>query len=452
MAFSFLKFLGQRQTSDGLTIRGARRPFSYFSDSVVVNEHSAMQVAAFNRGVIYISTQIAKLPWNVKDQKNNILQNPISDLLNISANPEMNAFNFRLVMAQQAIINGNSYAEIERDLLGRPIALWPLYSNSMQLIRDPDNGQLLYRYMPNPYTQSASPVYLHPDDVFHIRNFHTHDGIVGQGVVAYGKDVLGINIAADAMAGGLFKNGGIPSGLLTHPGTLTDAAYARLKQSWRDQAAGSKAGSTAILEENIKYEALNMDPEALQFLQSRQFGVIEIARFLGLPPTKLYDTASAKYSNVENANLEVAVDTLDSWATNFEMEADVKLLSERHGGRYTNIDLYDIFRGDMTTRSTYFKNMVSIGAITPNEIREREAMAPYPEGDNFYIATNNLTPVDRMDEIIDADIEQKTKPAAPIPSKDTTDDQKEAGSGEPGESDSPKALRKAAIKFLTSKK
>lgn len=443
MAFSFLKFLGQRQTSDGLSIRGARRPVNFFGENVVVNEDSAMQVAAFNRGVVYISTQIAKLPWNVKDAKNNILQNPISDLLNISANPEMNAFMFRLVMTQQAIIHGNSYAEIERDTLGRPIALWPLISSGMQLVRDPDNGALLYRYAPSPYLIQTSPVYLDPNDVFHIRNFHTRDGLVGQGVVAFGKEVLGINIATDLMAGGIFKNGGIPSGILTHPGTLSDEAYKRLKDSWKEQASGSKAGSTAILEEAIKYEQLNVEPEALQFLQSRQFGVIEVARFLGLPPTKLYDTISAKYSNVENANLEVAVDTLDSWATNFEMEADIKLLSERHGGRYSNIDLYDIFRGDMLTRSSYFKNMVSIGAMTPNEIREREAMAPYPQGDNFYIATNNLTPVDRMDEIIDADIEQKTKPVtAPVAPQENKNNKDNKQSEE---------LAAAAVKYLTAK-
>lgn len=443
MAFSFMKFFNQRQTSNGSIVHPARRASSYFGSNILVNEESAMQVAAFNRGVVYISSQIAKLPWNVKDQNNKILSNPISDLLNLAPNSEMNAFMFRLVMTQQAIIHGNSYAEIERDMLGRPIALWPLHSASMQLFRDPNSGGLIYKYFPNPYDTARGVAVLEPSDVFHVRNFHTRDGLLGQGVVAYGKEVLGINIASDAMAGGLFKNGGVPSGVLTHPGSLSDEAYKRLKDSWRDQTSGSKSGSTAILEENIKYEPINMAPEALQFLQSRQFGVLEIARFLGLPPTKLFDVVAAKYANVENSNLEVATDTLDSWATNFEMEADCKLLSERHGGRYTDIDLYDIFRGDMTTRAAYFKAMVSIGALTPNEIRQRECLSAYPEGDNFYIATNNLTPVDRMDEIIDADIEQKTKPAGPVQSQDTKGDQKEQSKSD--------ELAAAAVKYLTAK-
>ncbi len=412
------------------------RPAFYARGNTLVTEDSSMQVAAFNRGLIYISTQVAKLPWDVKDRDNKIVRNPISDLLNLAPNKEMNAFRFRLVMVQQAIIHGNFYAEIERDLNGIPKALWPLESNLMELLRT-DDGDLFYRYN-NP---RGEPTYLQPRDVFHLPNFHTKDGVVGQGVVAYGKEILGIQLAADVMASGIFHNSGIPSGVVKHPGKLSDEAYKRLKDSWVEQHGGKKTGSTSILEEGATYEPISVDSEALQFLQSRQFGVLEIARFLGVPPTKLFDIAAATYSNVENANLEVATDTLDSWCTNLEMEADVKILNYRYGGRFTDIDLYSIFRGDMKTRSDYFKSMMSIGAMTPNQIREREGQPGYgKEGDNYYIATNNFTPVDRMNEIIDADIQQKTKPA-PTPAAP-------ASGGNPGNS---KALEDAAITYLTKK-
>lgn len=418
-----------RLTRSEKNIPGPRRPF-YMRGNTIVTEDTSMQVAAFNRGLIYISSQIAKLPWDVKDDKNNILKGGVSNLLNLAPNEEMNAFRFRLFMVQQAIIHGNSYAEIERNQSGTPIALWPLASLGMEVLRNQD-GRLVYRYT----SDNAAAVYLQPRDVFHLPNFHTKDGILGQGIVGYGRDVLGIQIAADNMATGIFVNSGIPSGILKHPGTLSDGAYKRLKESWDEQQGGKKTGSTAIIEEGMTYEAVNIDPEALQFLQSRQFGVLEIARFLGVPPTKLFDVTAATYSNVENANLEVATDTLDSWATNLEMEADVKILNYRYGGRFTDIDLYSIFRGDMQTRSAYFKAMMGIGALTPNQIRAREGLPPYKEGENYYIATNNFTPVDRMDEVIDADIAQKTKPAPVAPPK------------------SPKSeeLEDAAIRFLIKK-
>lgn len=418
-----------RLTYSNKQLSPPRRAF-FYRGSTLVNEDTSMQVAAFNRGLIYVSSQIAKLPWDIKDADNNILRSPVSDLLNLAPNREMNAFRFRLFLVQQAIIHGNSYAEIERNVQGTPIAMWPLCSTEMDLLRNSD-GDLVYRYNSN-----GDPVYLSPRDVFHLPNFHTKDGIVGQGVVAYGRDVLGIQIGADNMASGIFHNAGIPSGILEHPGKLSDDAYKRLKASWEEQTGGKKTGSTTIFEEGMKFNPVNVDPDSLQFLQSRQFGVLEIARFLGIPPTKLFDVTAATYSNVENANLEVATDTLDSWATNLEMEADVKILNNRYGGRFTDIDLYSIFRGDMKTRSDYFKTMMSIGAMTPNQIRSREGLPGYGEGENYYIATNNFTPVDRMDEVIDADIQQKTKPAA-APS-----------SPKPANTE---ALQEAAIKFLIKK-
>lgn len=428
----FLSNIWARVTSANKQILYPRSPF-WFRGNTLVNEDSSMQVAAFNRGVIYISTQVAKLPWDVKDKSHNIMEGGISYLLNLSPNPEMNAFRWRLVMIQQAIIHGNAYAEIERDIAGRPIALWPLNSGLMDLIRS-QTGDLIYRYQ----NYDGGAVYLNPKDVFHLPNFHSKDGLLGQGVVGYARDVLGIQIAADDMASGIFHNSGIPSGILSHPGKLSDDAYKRLKESWAQQQGGKKTGSTSILEEGLSYTPVNVVPEALQFIQSRQFGILEIARFLGVPPTKLFDVTAATYSNVENSNLEVATDTLDSWASNLEIEADVKLLNNRHGGRYTDINLYAIFRGDMKTRSDYFRAMMGVGAITPNQIRNLEGMPGYgEEGDNYYIATNNFTPVDRMNEIIDAEIEQKkSKPLPPAPSA-------------PSKTPQEQALIESAVKFLS---
>lgn len=405
MTFNLLKIFNRKSSSPDYA--NTQRRWFWSKSSAKVNEDSAMQVAAFNRGLIYISTQIAKLPWDVKDRDNVVMEGGISNLLNLSANKEINAFRFRLVMIQQAIIHGNAYAEIERSVNGTPLALWPIPSCDVEAARSTD-GDLFYKVS----GQSAKygSVYLPARDVFHLPNFHTKDGVNGMGIVQYGAETLGISLAADQMASGIFLNGGIPSGVIQTKGKMNDEAYARLKKSWDEQHGGRKTGGTAILEEGAEYHALNIPPEALQFLESRKFSVLDVARFLGVPPTKLFDITAATYSNVENSNLEVATDTLDAWVVNLEMEADVKILNNRFGGRFTEMDLYSVFRGDMKTRSDYFKSLMSVGAITPNQIRRREGLAPYKGGDEYYIATNNFTPASRVNDVIDAQIAKKTEP------------------------------------------
>lgn len=375
----------------------------YYSTSAPVTDETAMQVSAFYRGVIYVSTQISKLPWEVKNSQNEVEESSIAYLLNVQPNPEMTSMFFRLCMIQNAIIYGDSIAEIERDLSGKPVALWPIVGRSFDVIRLTDS-QIGYRILAGDGFSSSKDIYLPKEDVFHVKNFHTKDGIRGQGVVAYANDVLGISLGADRMAGGLFSNGGMPSGILGVPGSLSAEAIDRISQSWKENHSGRRAGGTAVLEEGVKYQPISMAPDVLQFLESRKFNVLEIARFLGIPPTKLFDIDAATYANMENANLEVATDTLHVWAKSLELEADIKLLNTKRTKKRSELNLYDVFKGDMTTRSSYFSKLMQQGAITPNEIRRREGMAPYEGGDRFWIAVNNYSPSDRVDEIIDSNI------------------------------------------------
>ncbi len=414
-------------------VRAIRSSYS-FEAGMFVHEDTAMKVSAYYRGLMYISTQIAKLPWHVKDANNKILVNdPVGFLLDLCPNDEVSAFNFKLALVQNAIHHGNGYAEIVRDMVGRPKALYFIPSESVSLWRTP-KGELIYRITEGSVSTPGMDAYLYPRDMFHIKNFHTKDGYAGQGLVAYAGHTLGISLAADQTAGNLFSNGGLPSGVLEVEGSLSDESFERIRKSWAENHKGKKTGGTAILESGVSYKPISMSPDVMQFLESRKFGIYEIARFLGLPPTKLFDVTAATFNNVENSNLEVATDTLDAWAKNLEMEADIKLLNKRHSGKHTEIDLYQIFRGDMTTRANYFSKMLQAAALNPSEIREWEGLPTYPGGDRYFLATNNLSPIDRVDEVLDAQIAKDLKASEP----------KEAPPAAPEE----KELTNAALKFL----
>lgn len=383
------------------------RVLFYVNGKDSINPDSAMKVSGFYRGVIYISSQISKLPFTVKDKKNELLYNDrVTKLIGQAPNPEINSMDFWLLALQTAIIEGNHYSEIERDGIGRPTNIWPLESGRVCPERDV-NGRLYYRVS----NFSRPDTYLDPQNVLHLKNFHlTKDGITGLGLVSYATSTLGISIGADKMANALFRNGGLPSGVLEIPGSLSDDAYKRLKENWQDNQSGEENGKVALLEEGMKYNVVAHAPDVLQFLESRKFSVLEIARFLGLHPTKLFDIEGAKFANMENANLETVTDCLDTWARRIEKEINVKLLSYSFDGRKADVDTFELTRGDMATRGEYFSKRMQTGSITPNQIREMEGEAPYKGGDRYYIAANNLSPADRIDEIVDAQVKDKTKP------------------------------------------
>jgi len=381
----------------------------FYSAGTNVNPHTAPKASAYYRGVTYISTQIAKLPIHIKDRQNNIQwDNAIYFLLNVRPNPETNAFKFKNYLIQSAINWGNGYAEIERDIYGRPKALWQIEPQRVTPMRTP-SGELYYMVSGN---ESGSIVYLLPKDILIIANIYTEDGIHGVPTVTHASEALGIALGAERFANSLYANGALPSGVLRHPKALSDAAYARLKQSWDEQMTGKKTGGTVILEEGAEYMPVTHSPAVLQFIETRKFSVPEIARFLGVPPIKLFDMDSAKYGNMEQVHLEVATDILDVWSINFEGEIDIKLLADQRFYR-ADIDLYSVFRGDMSTRSTYFQKMMQSAALTPNEIREKEGLAPFKGGDRYFLATNNFTPLDRVDEVLDSQIKSSEEPKTP---------------------------------------
>lgn len=402
MAWNFSKIFNRRVKAPDVR---SSRIMRVMADDIPITEDTSMQVSAFYRGVMYIATQISKLPWDVKDKDNNIIYDDISKLLSLAPNSEMNSMFFRIVMTYTAIVRGNSYAEIVRAPNGRVKEIWFLDPRTVDVVRS-ISGELLYRVRGS----DGKEVILLPNEVFHIKNFHTKDGIVGLGLLEYAEQALKISRGSDTLAVSLFNNGGMPSGTIEITGTLTDEAYLRVKSQWKENHGGRKAGGIAILENGAKFNPISLAPDVLQFLDSRKFGVLEIARFLGLPPTKLFDIDANSYNTQEQSNLEVGSDTLDTWCRNFEMEADIKILSYRFGGRRSEFDLYQLFRGDMTVRSNYYSKMMQSGAMNPNEIRNREGMSPYEGGDRFFIAVNNFSPADRIDDIIDAQVSKGQDP------------------------------------------
>jgi hypothetical protein len=82
--------------------------------------------------------------------------------------------------------------------------------------------------------------------------------------------------------------------------------------------------------------------------------------------------------------------------------------------------------------------MMQSGAITPNQIRRKEGMAPYADGDRYWIAVNNFSPADRIDEIIDSQLQKGQQQ----PTRDVSQQVEPTNSRE---------LENAVINFLKTK-
>ena len=90
------RYKGNQQTKSSLV-----NSFVYGSS---VTPESSLEVSAFFRGLIYISTQIGKIPWDIKTFDNQLKNDEdIHYLLNVSPNDDMSAFNWKVLCVQLCI-------------------------------------------------------------------------------------------------------------------------------------------------------------------------------------------------------------------------------------------------------------------------------------------------------------------------------------------------------------
>ena len=81
-----------------------------------------------------------------------------------------------------------------------------------------------------------------------------------------------------------------------------------------------------------------------------------------------------------------------------------KLITEggKSAGEYAYFNYKKLLEVDPKTRAEYYKNMVYIKAMNPNEVRKLEDMNPYDGGDDFLQMANMMTEEQIKKELQDA--------------------------------------------------
>lgn len=251
-------------------------------------------------------------------------QNPIWRLCNVSPDPQsasITAYHFWQSMVFQACMEGDSYAEIERDRTGAPVALYRLQRSRMETRYDA-RGRLFYEYS-NP---SGGSVSLAPRDVFHLRG-PTQDGVTSYRLWETARLYLEYAKAVEVFGASFFANGAHLGEIFETDKPLGDKEYARLQNMLETQHGGPGAANDyMILDNGLRFKQMATSPEASQFIQTRQFLVEEACRFMGVPPHKISHLVRSTFNNIEEQNIDFKNDTLIPWATPLQQEIKLKLI------------------------------------------------------------------------------------------------------------------------------
>ena len=346
------------------------------ASGIAVNENTALNSSAVYAAVRLLSEAVASLPLHTyerqEDGKRRASEHPVASLLSKRPNDYMTSYSLRECMMGHCLLFGNAYSEIVRDGAGNPTALLPITPDRIRIEID-DSGQIVYSV--------DDQIRLAADDVLHVAG-QGFDGIQGRSIITLARESIAVGLAAERFGGSFFQNGARLGGVLEHPGKMSKEASDRLRESWQSAHSGaSKAGSTALLEEGLKWSQLSISQNDAQFLETRRFQVEEIARWFGIPQHMIGSMEGATFSNIEHQQIEFVTHTLRPWLVRWEQEISRKLFIDDQF--YPEFQVDGLLRGDTKTRYESYRIAREAGWMSINEIRALENRSSIIGGDTY---------------------------------------------------------------------
>lgn len=371
---------------------------SMFGDYLLYNSAStyannkAMLLSAVYRCTEVISDSVAQLPlepYRIDSDgcKIKFTSHPTYNLLNREPNKNMSKFTFLKTMVVSMLLTGNAYALIDRDEKGNAKALYYIPTELVTILKPQNITDTIS------YSITGMKNVVEDCNMIHILNF-TSDGYEGVSTLTYARKTLGLAMDAEANAEGFFKGGANVAGILKSNAPLTTKQKESLKSSWNSAFNGNTGtpNGVAVLDADLDFQAVTVNPSDAQLLETRQFNVIDICRFFGVSPVKAFDLTKSSYNTIEQMQLAFLTDTLQPLLEKFEGEFQRKLYKPSEKDNVVvRFSTAPLLRADKQSQANYYNTLFQMGVMTINEIRQELDLPHLENGNTSFVQVNVQT-------------------------------------------------------------
>lgn len=350
---------------------------------VTMSAKRALGISAWYSGVRYISESVAGLPVHTFRDANGTRTRRADAPWLRRPDDEDTWHGWAEFTMMSLLHKGNAYSFKIRNPLGQVVGLRKLHPDRVRPGRSPSTGRKVFEI------DGRTDVAFTSREILHIPGL-SYDGVVGLNPIQTLSEPLGNVAAADSYAGAAFGNGDHVRAYLSVPKILTEPEAERMQALWQKMHRGLvTAHELAVLGGGAEYKTIGLDPQQTQLLETRKFGVDEVARILRLPPHKLYDLERATFSNIEHQSIEAVTDGIRPWVQRIEawVNIDPDLLPARN---FIELELEGMLRGDTKSRFEAYSVGIAGGFLMPAEPRRKENL-PYIEGSEFLQRPLNMT-------------------------------------------------------------
>ena len=364
---------------------------------VHVNEETALQVTAVWACVRLLAETVASLPLNLlkftDNGKERATTHPLYFLLHNEPNPEQTTFDFLLVLMCNLLLCGRAFAEVVRNDLGSVVELWNIPTGNVTVRRNVVTKELMYDVSVS--DNRRPPITLYPENVVDIRGL-SFNGVDTFKPVVAAREAMGLALATEEFGARFFGNGTNLGGVVEYENRLSPEAKDRFKKDVSDKYEGlGKSNRLLFLENGSKFTKVNTTPNDSQFIETRKFQVIEIARFFNVPPHMIMDLERATFSNIEQQSLGFVIYSLMPWLVRIEQAMQKTCLTTKEKPKLIiKFNVSALLRGDYASRMAGYAVGRQNGWMSSNDIRELEDMNRIPpeQGGDDYLVNGNMIP------------------------------------------------------------
>jgi HK97 family phage portal protein len=211
----------------------------------------------------------------------------------------------------------------------------------------------------------------------------SRDGISGASPISLCRHAIGTALAGDQAAARMFSSGMLIGGLVTPAEDMDPTQATEAITDLKARTSGVRnAGDIVMVNANLKVQPWTMTAEDAQFLESRQYGVEEIARIWGVPKELLSASGATSWgSGIQELVRGFARFTLPAYTTPLE-EALSRVLARRSApGTLVEFEYAGLLRGSPADEIDLLIKQVDAGLLTPDEARAIRNLPPIPGGD-----------------------------------------------------------------------
>lgn len=364
-----------------------KQAFGIYDDTaagVAVTPESAMRVATVYACVDKLAGSIASLPIKLYEtdgvDRREMKKNALWYLLNESPCADFSAASAWENVSISNSLRGDAFWLIRRRPNGQVKDLFPVPYGCVFPERQADGSVRYWIWYPEFNMKTWVP----QSDMLHFPGLG-FDGLKSMSVIKYAaRNATGNALAMDEFSGSFFRNGAMPSVVLSYPKKMSKETVDDLQKAFMLKYSGIENYKKfpLILTEGGSATQLSISSEDAQLLDARRFQVVDIARAFGVPPHMIGETTAATSwgSGIEALTRGFFTYTLQSKLIRIEQELNRKLFP-RNAAVRIEFDREAILEGDTQAQAQYYRSALGgpgtgPGWMTVDEIRQRKGLSP----------------------------------------------------------------------------